>query len=87
VDYIIIPSLALCWLLKKCSFAVIGNSHKILSTLIETKHRFVQTDLFRDELKHRVQWIFIEVYSTSKSRINRNDWWEVIINKEIMTAI
>jgi hypothetical protein len=39
-------TLALCWLFKKRSFAVSGDFHEILYALIETKPRFVQSDLF-----------------------------------------
>jgi len=43
-------TLALCWLFRKRSFAVSGDFHKILYAIIETKHQFIQTDIFGNKL-------------------------------------
>jgi hypothetical protein len=80
-------TLALCWLFRKRSFAVSGNFHEILYTIIEAKHRLVQTDLFGNKLQHNVEWIFIGVFSASKLGIDRNEWWKVIVDKEILNEI
>ena len=80
-------TLALCWLFKKRSFAVSGDFHEILYALIETKHRFVQTDLFRNKLKLEIEWVFIGIFSGSKLEIYHNEWWKVIVNKKILNEI
>ncbi len=67
-------TLALCWLFKKRSFAVSGDFHEILYALIETKHRFVQTDLFGNKLKLEIECVFIGIFSGSKLGIDRNEW-------------
>jgi len=80
-------TLALCWLFRKRSFAVSGDFHKILYTIIGTKHRFIQTDLFGNKLNLKVEWVFIGVFSASKLGIDHNEWWKVIVNKKILYEI
>jgi hypothetical protein len=80
-------TLALCWLFRKRSFAVSGDFHEILYAIIETKHWFVQTDLFGNKLKLNVEWIFIGFFSASKLGIDHNEWRKVITNKEILNEI
>jgi hypothetical protein len=64
-----------------------GDFHKILYVIIETKHQFVQTDLFGNKMKLKVEWVFIGVFSASQLGIDRNEWWKVIDNKEILNNI
>lgn len=80
-------TLALCWLFKKRSFAVSGDFHEILYALIETKHRFVQTDIIGNKLKLEIEWVFIGIFSGSKLGIDRNEWGKVIVEKEILNEI
>ncbi|MCW4038528.1 MAG: protein rep [Candidatus Bathyarchaeota archaeon] len=80
-------TLALCWLFKKRSFAVSGDFHEILYALIETKHRFIQTDLFRNKLKFEIEWVFIGIFSGSKLEIYHNEWWKVIVTKKKLNEI
>jgi hypothetical protein len=48
---------------------------------------FVQTDLLGNKLQLKVEWIFIGIFSASKLGIDRNEWWKVIVNKEILNNI
>ena len=53
--------LALCWLFRKRSFAVSGDFHELVYSIIETKHRLIQTDLFGNEVELEVVWVFIGI--------------------------
>ena len=64
-----------------------GNFHKILYTIIEVKHRFVQTDLIGNEIELEVVWVFIGVFSAEKLGITHNEWRKTITDRAILNEI
>ena len=80
-------TLALCWLFRKRSFAVSGDFHELLYAMIETKHRLIQTDLFGNEIKVKVVWVFIGIFPADKLGITRNEWRKTITDRAILNEI
>ena len=80
-------TLALCWLFRKRSFAVSGDFHELLYTMIETKHRLIQTDLFGHEVELTVVWVFIGIFSAEKLGITLNEWRKTITDRAILNEI
>ena len=75
------------WLFRKRSFAVRGDFHELVYAMIETKHRLIQTDLFRNEVDLKVVWAFIGIFSLEKLGITRNEWRKKITDGEILCEI
>jgi hypothetical protein len=80
-------TLALCWLFRKRSFAVSGDFHELLYAILDTKHRRIQTDLFRNEVELTVVWVFIGIFPASKLGITRNEWWKTITDRATLNKI
>lgn len=82
-------TLALCWLFRKRSFAVSGDFLESLK--IEMKklraNSFVQTDLQGAEMSLKVEYLFIGIFHAKRLGIDRNEWWKVIIDKEVLREI
>ena len=64
-----------------------GDFHEILYAIIEVKHRFVQTDLFGNEIELEVVWVFIGIFSVDKLGIIHNEWRKTITDKTILNEI
>lgn len=78
---------ALCWLFRKQSFAVSGDFHERLYTMIHTKHQLIQTDLFGHEVEVKVVWVFIGIFPADKLGITHNEWWKPITDRQILNEI
>lgn len=79
-------TLALCWLFIKRSFAVSGDFHEAIYTT-NIQYKFVQTDLFGNEIDLKVVWVFIGVFPASTLGIDQNEWRKVITDKEVLSGI
>ena len=55
-------TLALSWLFKKRSFAVSGDFHKVIYSMINIQYRLIQTDLLGKKIDLRVVWVVIESF-------------------------
>ncbi|MCW4040500.1 MAG: hypothetical protein NWE83_07085 [Candidatus Bathyarchaeota archaeon] len=67
-------TLALCWLFKKRSFAVSGDFHEAVYTVLKIRYWFVQTDLFGNKIISKVEWVLIGIYSAELLDINTSVW-------------
>lgn len=79
-------TLALCWLFRKHSFAISGDFHILIVT--KTKSSIlVQVDLQGVEIRLNVEYIFVGIFSAKRLGIDRNEWWKVITDKEVLCDI
>jgi hypothetical protein len=79
-------TLALCWLFRKRTFAISGDFHKLI--VIKTKSRIlVQVDLQGVEIRLKVEYVFIGIFSAKRLGIDRNEWWKIITDKEVLSDI
>lgn len=49
--------------------------------------RFIQTDLFGNEIDLKVVWIFIGIFPASKLGIDSNEWQKIINNEKLLEQI
>jgi len=79
-------TLSLCWLFRKRTFAISGEFHKLI--VIKTKSSIlVQVDLQGVEIRLKVEYVFIGIFSAKRLGIDRNEWWKVITDKEVLSDI
>lgn len=78
-------TLALCWLFRKRSFAISGDFHELIVT--KTKSSIIQIDLQGVEISLKVEWVFIGIFSAKRLGIDRNEWWKVITDREVLHDI
>ena len=64
-----------------------GDFHEILSAMIETKYRLIQTNLVGNEIELKVVWVFIGIFPIDKLGITRNEWQKIITDQEILNEI
>jgi hypothetical protein len=67
-------TLALCWLFKKRSFALSGDFHETVYTVLNIRFRFVQADLFGNKVISRVEWVLIGIYSAELLGVDPSVW-------------
>lgn len=82
-------TLALCWLFRKRTFAVSGKFQESLKLSIKNINfpRLVQLNLEGVEVNLRVEWIFIGIFSIERLGIDRNEWWKIITDREVLCDI
>jgi hypothetical protein len=47
----------------------------------------VQTNLQGAAIRLRVEWVFIGIFSAERLGIDRDEWWKVITDKEVLRDI
>ena len=82
-------TLALCWIFKKRSFSVSGDLYEFLRMEIKNSsiNILVQSDLQGVAIRLRVEWVFIGIFSAERLGIDRDEWWKVITDKEVLRDI
>jgi len=79
-------TLALCWLFRKRSYAISGDFHKLIVTKTRSSI-LVQVDLQGVEVRIKIEYIFVGIFSAKRLGIDRNEWWKVITDKEVLCDI
>jgi hypothetical protein len=79
-------TLALCWLFRKRSYAISGDFNKLIVTKTRS-NILVQVDLNGVEIRLKVEYIFVGIFSAKRLGIDRNEWWKVITDIAVLNDI
>lgn len=79
-------TLALCWLFRKRSLAISGDMYELMQISVRCRE-MIQTNLVGEEISLNTVWVFIGIFPAKRLRIDRNKWWKVITDREILNEI